>query len=377
MVGWLVLAPRLALSQPASAPTPTVYVALFSTPGCKGCAVYEQALKETLADLHEVELVRFDPTKREDLEVLEVLADRAGLDSLKIAQGLVLFVGTDYLSLRASTPDDTRRVIAKYRGVGTGRFFEVTAEERAHAAITHVRRFRAFRIATVALAGLADGVNPCAFATVMFLLSYLAWLGRSRRDILLAGLFFALGIFTPYYLIGVGVLHFSRELAALPVLRHWLFEAAAAAALVFAVVSLLDARKARAGNTSAMTLKLPRFVRARIHETVRESARAGMVAGAFFAGAACALLEAICTGQLYLPTIIYVAGIAEFQSQALLYLLLYNLAFLVPLIAVVLVIYRGLSSAAIGKFAESRTAVVKAGLGVVFALLAVLLHLSA
>ena len=51
--------------------------------------------------------------------------------------------------------------------------------------------------------------------------------------------------------------------------------------------------------------------------------------------------------------------------------------FAVPLLVVVIVVYRGLSSKTIGKFAEAHTAVVKAALGIVFLVLAALLHFSA
>jgi cytochrome c biogenesis protein CcdA len=353
-----------------------VYIAFFNTPGCEGCEAGERALEEATEGLPDVEVIRYDSGNRHDFELFEVLADRAHLDATQLAVAPSLFITTDYLDLRTHSADDVRRLIARYQPTGTPRFFEASPEELANAQINHIQRFQRFSVVAIALAGLVDGINPCAFATVLFLLSYLAWLGRSRRDILLTGLFFALGIFTPYYLIGVGALHFSRELTALPVLKHWLFEAAAAAALVFAVLSFLDALKARAGNASAMTLRLPRLMRTRIHEAVKDSTRPGMIGGAFLAGAVCALLEAVCTGQIYLPTLVYIAGVASLRSRALLYLLLYNAAFLVPLLIVVGVVYGGLSSRTIGKFAEARTVTVKLALGTIFVILAALLHFS-
>ena len=377
IAGWVALVAHPVWPQPAPTEAPVVYVAHFTTPGCEGCKAGDRAVEEAVASLPYARLVEFDVNKHDDLEVFQVLADRAGLSAIQLAPSPSIFVLTDYMDIRYRSAEDVRRLIAKYQATGTPRFFEVTAEERANAQMVHIQRFRHFETIAVALAGLIDGINPCAFATVMFLLSYLAWLGRTRRDILLAGLFFALGIFTPYYLIGVGAMHFSRELMALPVFRHWAFELTAAGALAFALISLVDAGKARAGKSAEMTLKLPRFARSRIHQTVRETTRPGMVGGAFLAGAVCALLEAVCTGQIYLPTLIYVAGISTMRSQALLYLLLYNLAFLVPLLVVICVVYCGLSSKTVARFAEARTATVKVGLGLTFLGLAVLLHLSA
>ena len=39
----------------------------------------------------------------------------------------------------------------------------------------------------VILPGLGDGINPCAFATIIFFVSYLSLIERKGRDILLVG----------------------------------------------------------------------------------------------------------------------------------------------------------------------------------------------
>jgi len=356
---------------------PTVYVVFFNSPGCEGCAAGERTVNEAVKGLPYVKLVRLNTEDRRNLEVFQVLADRAGLDPSGLLVSPSIFVDTDYLDVRNNSPAQVRRLVNKYRGIGTGRFWEITDAERANAQTANLERFKRFSLPAVFLAGLVDGVNPCAFATVLFLLSYLAWLGRSRWDILLAGLFFAFGIFAPYYLIGAGLLHFSRELTALPVLRHWLFEIVAGAAALLAILSFLDAKKASLGRTSQMILKLPGGLQARIHDTIKDSTRLGMIGGALLAGVACSLLEAACTGQVYLPTLVYVAGVTTLRSKAFAYLLLYNLAFILPIVAISVLAYAGLSSKTLGKFVEKRVPAVKTALGIVFLMLAALLHFTA
>jgi cytochrome c biogenesis protein CcdA len=377
---WLIHLPMttaLACGVAGAQTSPIVHVVFFNSAGCEGCEAGERIVEEAVKGLPYVDLVRLDSGKPENFELFQVLADRAGLDPSTLLVAPSIFVDTDYMDLRNSTVLQVRRLIGKYRGVGTGEFWKVTAEERANAQTAHIERFERFSVVPVLLAGLVDGVNPCAFATVLFLLSYLAWLGRSRWDVLLAGLFFAFGIFAPYYLIGAGLLHFSRELTALPVLKHWLFEIVAAAAAVFGILSLLDARKASIGRASEMALKLPGGLQTRIHETIKDTTRLGMVGGALLAGVACALLEAACTGQIYLPTLVYVAGIGTLRSKAFAYLLVYNLAFVAPIIAITLIAYAGLSSRLIGRFVQARVGLVKIAMGIIFLVLAALLHFTA
>jgi len=69
-----------------------------------------------------------------------------------------------------------------------------------------LRRFESFGPGAVAVAGLVDGVNPCAFTTIVFFLSMLVHLRKSRREMLLVGGGFTAGMFAAYFLLGLGLL---------------------------------------------------------------------------------------------------------------------------------------------------------------------------
>jgi two-component system NtrC family sensor kinase len=56
-------------------------------------------------------------------------------------------------------------------------------------------------------------VNPCAFATLLFLLSYLTYTGRTRGEVLAVGLCFTLAVFLTYLATGLGLLAAVRSLA--------------------------------------------------------------------------------------------------------------------------------------------------------------------
>ena len=80
---------------------------------------------------------------------------------------------------------------------------------------------------------------------------------------------------------------------------------------------------------------------------------------AFTTGFFVSLLELACTGQVYLPTIIYVLGIPGLRTKAHLYLLLYNLMFIVPLLIVFVISYLGATSEQLNAFLKKNTAVIK------------------
>ena len=67
-----------------------------------------------------------------------------------------------------------------------------------------VDRFKQFSLWGVLIAGLIDGLNPCAFATIVFLVSYLSFLGKQSKEILTYGIIFTLGVFIAYIIAGWG-----------------------------------------------------------------------------------------------------------------------------------------------------------------------------
>jgi len=88
------------------------------------------------------------------------------------------------------------------------------------------------------------------------------------------------------------------------------------------------------------------------------------------------ILELACTGQVYLPTIIFVSSLPELKLRAIFYLVLYNLLFILPLIVVFVLAYFGTTSKELTRFLQKHAAAVKLGLAVLFFVLAVWLLFS-
>jgi cytochrome c biogenesis protein CcdA len=260
-------------------------------------------------------------------------------------------------------------VLDKYVSSGAEATWKDFDPERSGRTI--VERFRSFGTLTVVGAGLLDGLNPCAFATIVFFISYLAFMGRKGREVLAVGAAFALGVFLTYLLVGLGMLKVLEQLPFLTTLGRWLYGVTALFCLALAVFTFWDYRKARRGDHRAMTLRIPLRLRKRINRVIREGAQArAFVPVALATGFVVSIIELACTGQVYLPTIIFVMGVPEMQGRALLYLLLYNLAFILPLVVVFGLAYFGTTSEQLGMFINRRTATIKLGTALLFLVLA-------
>jgi cytochrome c biogenesis protein CcdA len=126
-----------------------------------------------------------------------------------------------------------------------------------------------------------------------------------------------------------------------------------------------------------MALNLPKPLRKRINATIHGSGKIGhYIVGAFISGVLISFLELACTGQIYLPTIIFMSSVPELRVKAVGYLLLYNLMFIIPLIVVFILAYYGTTSKQLSAFLKKHAAAVKLGMAAVFLTLAIWLILT-
>jgi hypothetical protein len=229
------------------------------------------------------------------------------------------------------------------------------------------QRFRSLSVVPVLVAGLIDSINPCAISTLIFFLSYLTLGGRKPRDLLWIGGLFTFGVFATYFLVGLGLLRTLHSLQAVPALARALYPFAAVVTLVLAVISFLDHRRARAGQTARIALQLPRALKLRIHQAIRTQLGLRHLALAAFATAVVvSALEFACTSQVYLPTLMYMAQAGDQRFRATLLLLLYNLMFVLPLVAIFLAAYWGVSTRRLAQLAARHTASAKLAMSLLF-----------
>ena len=226
-------------------------------------------------------------------------------------------------------------------------------------------------ILPVIVAGLVDGINPCAFTTLIFLLASLALGGRGRREVLLIGALFSFAVFLTYFAVGLGFFAALRAASVVSLVSLILRWVLVAALVTFAALSVYDYTLIRAGRPTEMLLQLPTALKRRIHASVRTHVRtAALVGSSLVLGFLVSLFEFACTGQVYLPLLGYLSRVHR-QGDAIALLLLYNLCFIAPLLAVFAASYLGVSSGRITTIFQRHMGLVKLLLAAVFLGLAV------
>ncbi len=178
----------------------------------------------------------------------------------------------------------------------------------------------------VMVAGLIDGFNPCAFAVLLLFITFTMGMLQMQTDyrygLLKVGSIYISGIFITYVLIGVGFLSAISFFST----THAVGKAAAFISMMLGLVIMKDFF-----IPGSSLLAIP----ASMYDSINSWIKRTTVPGVFGAGVLVGLCTVPCSGGIYLAVI----GLLSLQStlaQGILYLLLYNLMLIVPLVSVLL-----------------------------------------
>ena len=253
------------------------------------------------------------------------------------------------------------------------------------------QRLRSFSPFAVVSAGLIDGINPCAFTVIVFFISFLALQGYRKRELIAIGLSFIFSVFLTYLLIGLGLFGFLYRLEAFWHISRIVNVSIGIFSIILGVLCVYDFLKFRqTAKTEGLILQLPAAVKKQIHSiiglTYRKSRQQGdsasrvsvsrLILSALVTGFLVSILEAVCTGQVYLPTITLILKANGMNLQALAYLTLYNLMFILPLFIIFILALEGVSSEQFAHFLKKHLVLIKLFMAVLFFALGAFLIIS-
>jgi len=184
---------------------------------------------------------------------------------------------------------------------------------------------------------LADSVNPCAIAVLtMVLIAILTHNPEKRKRVLYAGLAFISAVYIGYLIYGAVIIQFFNVFAEL--LREnatYIFNGLAIFAMVIGALNIKDYFSYQPGG---LATEMPMWMRPYAKMIVNKMTSP---TGAFFIGFLVTIFLLPCTIG---PYIIASGLLAQFGFiGALPWLLYYNLLFVLPMAAIVILVYFGFS----------------------------------
>jgi len=179
-------------------------------------------------------------------------------------------------------------------------------------------------------AGFIDSINPCAIGVLLFLIGFIVAIRGTKRKMLTIGFVYIFAVFLSYYLAGLGLLKIISVFDIATYIR-WI---AAGILIIAGVISL----KGVFQQENETLFKIPD----RAKPTIERFLKKATIPAVFIAGFLVSAFELPCTGQVYLGILSIIANEQQ-KLSGYLYLLLYNLIFVLPLIVILLLAAMGLN----------------------------------
>ena len=191
-------------------------------------------------------------------------------------------------------------------------------------------------IAKIISLGAVDAVNPCALAVLtLMMIAIISYNPKSKKNILFAGVSFITSVFILYLFYGIVIVRFFQVVQALTSVRLLLYKILGGVAIILGVLQMKDYFFYKPGGFGT---EMPMSMRPKVKQII-----SGITGpkGAFLIGAFVTVFLLPCTIG---PYVIAGGVLSAFELiTAIPWLVLYNFIFVLPMIVIVLFVYRGLS----------------------------------
>lgn len=220
--------------------------------------------------------------------------------------------------------------------------------------------FGGMTVPIVLASGFADGFNPCAFALLVLFATYTLTLVNAvtsdgsptleaRRRLLGAGSLYVGAVWLTYFIIGLGLLSFLGWLGE----DHLVARGAAVLALAMGLWMLKDIVLPGWGPSM--------MAPAGTHSRMQRAMERGGLAGMLIAGVLVGICTVPCSGAIYLD-IVAVLHASGGGATGIALLALYNLAFILPLVILLLAVSNRRVLGQLGRWNRANSPWIKAGL---------------
>jgi cytochrome c biogenesis protein CcdA len=220
--------------------------------------------------------------------------------------------------------------------------------------------FGGLTVPTVLVSGVADGFNPCAFALLVLFATYTLTLvnaitadgtptATAQRKLLGAGSLYVWAVWITYFVIGLGLFSFMGWLGR----DHLVARVASIIALFMALWMLKDVFLPGVGPS----MMAPSGTHGRLQKAVERGGLAGML----IAGVLVGICTVPCSGAIYLD-VIAVLHASGGGPTGLALLALYNVAFIIPLLVLLLAVSNKRVLGRLGRWNRANSPWLKAGL---------------
>ncbi|MEM4736624.1 MAG: hypothetical protein QXD41_02015 [Nitrososphaeria archaeon] len=170
-----------------------------------------------------------------------------------------------------------------------------------------------------AILGLVDGINPCMFSVLLFLLTYLLAIG-SKKKALIVGITFAIGVFGTYFLFMIGMINLISLIGFIQKIKIFV----GILALIAGSIMLKDFF----AYGKWLSLEIPKKTKPIVEKLIKK----GTIPSAILLATFSSLVELPCTAGIPL---VYTTLLAQKGGAYAPYISWYSLFFVIPLFLII------------------------------------------
>lgn len=311
-------------------------VVYFYHPQCLGCAEIENEGVITTLEDEGIEVIRYNTGDEEDAKRFIAYNETYDVDDEHRYTPLI-FAGDTYFYGPEEIID----------AVESGDLQAKAAEPMLDVPDTIIDLEGWGGLGRVIVAGLLDGINPCAIAMLLMFISIIGFL-KHKRTLIMVSTSYIIGIFLTYFAIGLGLFWVMAEFqSTLDSIAHILYAVFAFLALTLFFLTFRDflvTRKEEYGKViNQLPSRLQRWnqkLMKRFSDVIKNENNKGVRAlyiGVipFIIGIIIGITEAACTGQIYIMILLSIRTTEPITGTF--YLLVFNLLFILPLIVIAVI----------------------------------------
>lgn len=205
-------------------------------------------------------------------------------------------------------------------------------------------------------AGLLDGINPCAFAVLLFFIAFMFTLQRARSEMLLMGGVYIAMIYLAYFGIGLGLMSaivISGTPHLMALIGSWLL-------IALGLVNVKD----YFWYGRWFTLSVPAIGQEKALQWLKQATLPATAVAGFLVG----LCTFPCSGAIYVAVLGLLSAKTTYWS-GFGYLTLYNIMFVLPLIVLLLILANRRTVGALSRWEAQNKRMLKLSTGAVMIVL--------
>lgn len=328
-------------------------ILFFYSPTCSVCTEIKGHLNEIESKYPDVNIIRYDTSIQTNNELFFLYNNEYNVSNQDTMLVPMVFIKDKYFEGKNDIKDNLEKIINDDNNTNKTLILKLPDKSKETTTNKNNNNIKFF---SFIFAALINGLNPCSLSMFLFLFTVVT---LKKNDILKITLSYSTAKFIMYFLLGT-LMYYSVVRLNL----QWFNKAVKIVAILFVVFLIImninDFLNARKGNIKGIKLQLPNKLRKINHKIIKTMSSVmdskTMILTSFILGLIISVGEFMCTGQIYMVSIF---SVTDMKLNIFLYFLIYDLIFVLPLIIIGFVIYKGKGIISISDFLGKNLKIIK------------------